>query len=290
MSLNPKLKANPVGNATVERLKITSPSGKPALLKIIKGAGSKKGRAPTTSIAREKTALRLLQDLAVPKLVHIDPKQLGNSIPISSYVAVEWLSWNNARERDFNFVQACGVWLFVLEQLCAFRRQGVLYTDMKPDHVLLNANLSKCVIIDFDGATASNDQGIYNASLIVVTLPWLAPETPFKKILTESAAVYSMVLLLASFLKKGTNNYELDDKPWQKAKQQLKAKGQGKLVKLLNQGLSHSPKERPATYEKLLQGAQKSIASPAAFLVWEKLRKPYRAQLHELGLEGPTNK
>lgn len=239
------------------------------------------------AFGREKICLRRLAGLAVPRLVSLPRREVEAVLGRDNlaFIAQELAPGKSFVIKGLSLQTLLGAWCFVVEQLAAFRRVGIVYTDVKPDNVLLQRSPLRVTILDFGHATARWTSGRYSNHAIVYTAGFEAPEQTRSKYLTEGAFVYQSALLLA-FTLAGTNTLYLRDGGWgQKHLRDrlLKAGGEG-IAALIADCLREDPRLRPRNYEAVLRRLQ-GLSLPADVLsAWKALRAPYADAFESVGL------
>jgi len=266
--------------------KLKSQDGTEIILKIFIG----KNPWQKKRMEREKVALYVLKGLAVPKLVRIPRKVVAKLVKSKnfSYTAMENVPWAGCFARIFSATQSLGLWAFTLEQLCAFRRRQVLYTDMKHDHIRLSKNLDSALIIDYNDCVMVEQSGLYPHTIMGVTPELAAPEFYFSTILSERVIVYEMGMLLGAFLNKYFHNFHQEPRAFKKMEAKLSSVDAQDFYFLLRKCISQNPLERPKDLEVLFSQFQQLELPSAAIHLWKKLRAPYLKPLAELGFKDPV--
>jgi serine/threonine protein kinase len=240
---------------------------------------------------REKIALSELQHFAVPKQVKI-PKSVVQKWFNSNHVlysALELLPGTDCNKLKLTVPQGIGLWAFMLEHLCAFHREGIMYVDLKPAHLIIESDLSAAHIIDFDRCVLVEPSGVYDMTIFVMTTNYMPPENLFMKTFTERTIVYQAGMVLGALLGWGNDfiNQNLSE-AIPEVKKQLFENRCGGIANLLDGMLSANPSERPKDLESTF-AALNMLELPAESVeLWSKLRAPYRQQLAKLKLIGPV--
>ena len=232
---------------------------------------------------RERACLRKLRGLAVPRLVPIARRELPaafRELP-AAYVATEVLT-------DHGPIDVIGLdpdalvagWLFVVEQLVAFRRRGILYSDIRCTNVLARKAPFDVRIVDLEGCSPLVPPGkpLANYSYTPrLEPPELARGQPF----TERSVVFQTARLLPHVVLHHLGVPGNTSPRWKRV---LASRGVGALVDTVARGSALEPRRRLPTLEALHRAAR-AVPLPesiAGFLA--QLRAPYRRALGRLEL------
>jgi hypothetical protein len=241
-------------------------------------------------LAREKICLDRLQGLAVPRRVRLKRGELGGLLgPRAVAVAQACVPGYDLDKAGFSDIELLGAWAFVAEQLVAFRRLDILYTDVKCRNIMATREPLSVLVVDFDLATAVSPEGTYDTSVVGYTQGYEAPEQPGSELVTERTLVYQLGILLPHCLV-GTDNASLRGarRGLKACRSALEALGAAALAPIVEACLSPRPSDRPRDYERLwsaVRGNGRSPLPPAALEVWKALRAPYARRLAEVDLD-----
>jgi serine/threonine protein kinase len=237
-------------------------------------------------LAAERAALEVLAGLAVPDAWE---DAAGRSVEHLGGIADEWLARDFAPGKPlhafaFRPAVALGVWGFVVEQLAAFRRRGVLLSDVKTDNVIFDRATPSCVLIDFGGAVPVAEGPRFPATRLAWTPGAVAPEHLAGGVIGETALVFQAGVLL-SHLLAGVGALAIAERL---AQDDFLTSACGFGDKILPEAVSHllrecldeDPKLRPPTYAALHE--RLDDLPPEASAVWDVLREPYAEQLGEV--------
>ncbi|MBI4508144.1 MAG: serine/threonine protein kinase [Deltaproteobacteria bacterium] len=268
------------------------PDGRKGFLKI---CGSERPDFDTSfqSILRERVYLEHLQGLAVPELVSLSRRQVP--APFRADRSAVFIALVD-HGRDFGHIglspqEMLAANLFVVEQLVAFRRCQVLYTDVKCANVVARRRPLRVTIIDF-GSALPRVGGR-------AKIPWLhaghtkgyeAPETGEGGVRSERALVYQLGMMMAHTLSNARiNNTTLRHERYglPSVLRRLERLGAGSIADLLSSCVRHDPRERPRNYEDVLARIDRASLQRNVLRTWEALRKPFADRLTDLGLDWP---
>ena len=251
------------------------------------------GRDPLSKylIQAESIALEVLRGLAVPKRI---PFSRTKAIKILGtqrfyHLAMEWVPEKPSSGRTFSTAQGIALWAFALEQMCAFRRKKVIYTDLKSDHICVSDDMTKAKFIDFDSCIMLEPSGRYPTMAFRYTANLSAPELYFSKMHSENVVVYQMGMLLGSLLLKSLSNSDLNDKTLEKIKMKFRKADCHPLYALFEKCISKSPVVRPKNLDSLFQKINSISLPKESYEIWNKLRAPYRKELLKVGFKDPTS-
>ncbi len=241
------------------------------------------------SVEREKAALDILKGLAVPKRITVKRNEIAKLLKEENFfhIAMEWVPWKGCFGRSFPTEQALGVWAFTIEQMCAFRRKSVLYTDFKHNHLRLADDLSGAMIVDFDGCLMVEPKGLYPTDYLGFTAELAPPEFQFAKVQTERVMVYQMGMFLGSLLLKYFHNSDLNPESFKKIEKKLTKESVKGVYRVFEKCLSKNPLDRPRDLEALYYQIQQVTLPSVSYKVWANLRAPYQKQLSKLGFKEP---
>jgi hypothetical protein len=234
---------------------------------------------------RENECLRKLRGLAVPRLVPISRRDLPiafRDLP-ATYVATEVLA-------EHGPIDAIGLdpealvagWLFVVEQLVAFRRREILYSDIRCTNVLASKEPFEARIVDLEGCSPLVPPGkpLVNYGYTVRLEP---PELSRGYAFTERSVVYQVAQLLPHILRHRMKQAVIGNTSprW---KGVLVSRGVGDLVSLAVRGTAPEPRHRFGTLEALHRAAR-SVSLPDSIAgLLAQLRAPYARALARLDL------
>jgi len=240
-------------------------------------------------VDREKASLEILKGLAVPKRVSIAKEKIIRLVGEKkfSYVAMEFVPGRGCFARSFPPDQALALWVFTIEQLCAFHRRKVLYTDFKHNHLRITDDLTSACLVDFDSCLMVESSGLYPREFLGNTPELAAPEFQFAKVHTERVIVYQMGMFLGSLLIKYFHNSDLHPLSYRRIQKKLKAVNCEGVFRLFERCLSKKPSERPKDLETLFSKLQNLTLPQATYDLWGKLREPYRKELLKLEFKDP---
>lgn len=240
----------------------------------------------------EKTCIEILKGLAVPSLSPIPKRELAGYIrlPLSAGLAMSWVNGAPLEQAGLSPVEIVGAWLHVLEQLTAFRRSGLLYTDVKCLNVMARCKPLSVTIVDFNHVVPVKGSAVYAPYTFGLTARFAAPEQFTEGPQTERSLAYQIGMLLAHCLV-GLNNARLRARVGSLVplRKKLHKMGAGGLTKLVEDCLRSEPEMRPRDYEAVLERVRKLSPrelDPGIVQVWNKLREPFARTLSGLGLNG----
>lgn len=240
----------------------------------------------------ERTALKMLEGLAVPALRNLAPATLAPRWPRGSAHVVaetyEGEKYHNHTRPSFEASTNAGVWLFCLEQLVAFRRRQVLYTDIKCSNVVCRATTPlRIVLVDFDRIIPL--VGRRQWERFGVTRGFEPPEYSLGRPVSEASCVYQCGMLLLHLMTNGTNAVRAEHiKKGGRLQVALHEAGASGLAPIVRRSLRTEPARRPSTYEQLWQCVTRVPVSRQVASVWISLRRPYAVALAQLGLRRDT--
>lgn len=247
-----------------------------------------------TNFGKEALCLRRLEGLAIPKLVHIPRKEIEallGGIPCE-YIAQEFVQGTPFIGKDRTAAEMIGLWCFFVEQLCAIRRVGIVYTDVKVTNMILGASPTRLTIIDFGNAQAIETTGKYSNYELHYTAGFEAPEQTWAKYLTEASFVYQLGMTIAYALV-GLNNLTLRNGSSGKVRltKELAKGGGPELLHLVGDCLCDDRARRPATYEVVLRRLyalrRRKQLTDETLSWWKLLRDPYASILEDVELRWP---
>jgi hypothetical protein len=240
---------------------------------------------------REKVALEVLKGLAVPKRVFVSHDEVRKLVKEKqfSHIAMEWVSGKGCFGRKFSSSLSVALWAFTIEQLCAFRRRNILYTDLKHNHLRVSDDVNSAYLIDFDGCVLVEPSGIYPTYALSNTPELSPPEFNFVNTLTERYVVYQIGMLLGSFLLQYFHNNHINTTNFKRIKKKLKKSHMGEVFDLFASCIAKSPSQRPKNLEALFGRLEKIHLSEKSYLYWNKLREPFEKDLNQLGFHDISN-
>jgi hypothetical protein len=220
---------------------------------------------------REALCLRLLEGLAVPARVELAPEQLGELklLPGATSVVQAFAPGESLSDAGLSPLEVIGAWLFVVEQLAAFRLHQILYTDLVPRHFRFSRASTRLTIVDFTSATGVDEVLPDDAR----TRPENdSPEARRGSGLTERSYVYQLAWILRRLLGRSDGTAELT------------SAGAPGLEPLIERCLSEDPGRRPADYVDLWDEILAADLPPPVLAFWGRLRAPYTERLAEVEL------
>ncbi len=232
---------------------------------------------------RENAYLRKLRGLAVPRAVPISPRDLPiafRELP-AAYVATEVLT-------DHGPLDAIGLdpdalvagWLFVVEQLVAFRRRGILYSDIRCANVLASREPFEVRIVDLEGCSPLVPPG---RPLVNYSYTVLPPELSRGQAFTERSVVFQAAQLLPHILLHRMKQ-DVVGKTSPRWKRLVVSRGVGELVDTVARGAALEPRRRFGTLEALHRAARSMSLPDSIAGRLAQLRAPYRRALARLDL------
>lgn len=271
---------------------ITLKSGKKFFVKVAESNVQKSKSQTRKIIEGEKIILKYLEGLAVPKLV--DPSEFQQLQGLNSYNASvlieEQIVGKHFGSAKLNIYEAIGSWLFVLEQFVAFRKHGILYTDIKSSNILCKKKPLKIIIVDLGGAIPHLKNNKYKSTSIPYTPGYQAPELLENQYVKESAIVYQVGMLLGSVVNDLSNltyfsNGVSGCSAFRESLEKIDL--QESTVDLILSAVDTDPKVRPQTILSLYRQLKKTelLSYKKIYTVWSRLRTPYVSRLKDLGLQ-----
>lgn len=248
------------------------------------------GDADREAAQREREVLERLEGLAVPRPVRV-PRTEGlrcvEGVPCRLLVQ-EFISGSALGRAGLTAPELVGAWLFIAEQLAAFRRLGILYTDVKASNVLATRSPLRVTLIDLTGAIEVSADGLYRGSEITSAALYRAPEHVWTASVTERAVVHQLGMLMAACMP-GADRDALRDPAQARTAVAgvltgMKAR---ELAGLVADCLAPTPEARPSGFGAVIAGVQAIPTHklpPGALETWLRLRAPYAGRLEELGL------
>lgn len=229
-------------------------------------------------LERERVCLEVLKDFAVPRLVELPEGTLRRELGFepAAHVAQSFVLGKPLHKAGLTPAELLGAWMFLTEQLVAFRRHQILYTDLKPANVMARKTPLSLTQIDFDRAAVASEDGMYSGSEFGYTAGYEAPEHGKHARLGESAVVFQLGMLLANSWMGLDNSSVRDSKKLGSLRERVRKVGNGQLAKLVADCLAFDPKKRPSGYEEVLErlkAARRRSKNKKAFTVWSALRR-----------------
>lgn len=270
----------------------------------LKVAASGRPRARQRIWARyraERVALEVLQGLAVPRPMHLDYAELARAVGALALLdktsrALPWIA-ESYEGRAFHEHEVLtdpafllGAWLFCAEQVVAFRRHQLLYTDLKCNNIVARRRPLRVIIVDFDRVVplAGNKKQAW--AHFGYTPGFEPPEVRTSARPTEAACVFQLGILLAHFLAGTTTSRLLDPRHGiLRASSVLDRMGAGNVGELVRACMAQKAGERPQTYERVFEEATRRRLPDSVLRTWRALRRPYATRLAEVDLEGPES-
>lgn len=237
-------------------------------------------------LGREETCLEILGGLAVPRLIKLKPKDLPKLAGKQKIylIAQSFAGGKNIHNLKFTLQELVGIWIFYVEQLAAFRRHGIIYTDFKCGNLMGSRIPLKVIIIDFDYAFPLIP-GKKKLMCHGFTPGYQSPESTKGDIGTEASLVYECSVMLFHFLTDmDSNNLIRSPEGLNKAIKLLNEMNAPDMAKILVKCLDLNPLKRPKNYEDLLKHIKDAKLPPKVERIWKKLREPYIERLAEAGL------
>jgi len=240
-------------------------------------------RSVRLQFRRERACLEILAGLAVPELVRARPEDMRTLLPPRS----SWIAMRRCRGRalclsNLSAPERIGAWLFLLEQLVAFRRHQILYTDVKCWNVLAAARPLSATVIDFGAAVPIPRT---RTAVFAFSPGFNAPEQLAGGPVTESALVFQASVVLGCSLV-GLKTHLLGDPRHGRGAllARLASSGCGALAPVVRASLDESPACRPHDFEALFSAVRGQPVPAAVADAWSRLREPCREKLAEVGL------
>lgn len=247
---------------------------------------------------RELAAFQLLQGLAVPRLVRLTAAERRALLGVHDRCV---LCMQYAGERlgyyPLEPARLMGLFWFVTEHLVAFRRRGLVYSDIKLENVLVDQDLRAAYLIDLEGCTTISRSGRYTGLQLKATEPFVAPEhrrligSPERR-LTEAALSYQLGAMYA-FVWNGLHGMHREARPslaLHALREHHAARAQVSFAALIEACMAELPQARPRNVEQVWKRIRACARKPAYARereIFETLRRPYRRALGALGLDGP---
>jgi serine/threonine protein kinase len=251
------------------------------------------GRDPLSKylIDAETVALEVLKGLAVPKRISFSRKNATEILKTNHFyhIATEWIPYQSSYGKKFSATQALGLWLFALEQLCAFHCRKIIYTDLKSDHIYVSEDFLEARFIDFDSCIMVESKGVYPTRAFRYTAALSAPELYLYKCHGENVLVYQAGMLLGSFLMGEFSNPDINNELLLMIKTKFKKIHCEGIFKVFESCISRTPKKRPQNLESLFKLIKNLNLPSETYEIWAKLRSPYEKELSKLGLRGLQN-
>ena len=272
---------------TQERYLVSFRGGGKAFVKINHTDIKEKIRGLRMVIARERACLKVLRGLAVPELLTMSPRLLGvkKSVPMKASLVCTYVEGKDTDNAQLAPRQKIAIWLFILEQLVAFRRHGILYQDIKCTNIIINKYPLRATIVDFGSATAVRDGG-RDIQINAYTAAFAAPETLARKQISERSLVYELGMLLAHMLGQ-IDNSSIRHVGLGRVEEVLASAGSRSLFPILKDCLAPQPWRRPLHFDAVLEKARARKIPDAIQRLWKDLRAPYVSKLSEVGLTPP---
>ena len=238
---------------------------------------------------RENVALEVLKGLAVPNRVSIPKGEVARMVKQKhfAHVAMQWAPGLGCWARKFPTHQALALWAFTVEQMVAFHRRDVLYTDFKHNHLRITDDFAHAEIVDFDSCVMVEKKGIYPTQYMVYSPDVSPPEFNFAKAHSERVVVYQMGMFLGALLLKYFHNSDLNEKNLKKIKSRLVTGHARDIYHIFEKCLAPRPVDRIKDLETLFSLIQKVTLPVRTYELWNKMRTPYKDSLAELGLLEP---
>ncbi|MBL4847671.1 MAG: hypothetical protein JKY65_19310 [Planctomycetes bacterium] len=265
----------------------------PVFVKLYDTCVASKDAALRRRLARERTCLEVLSSFAVPQLVDVPKGALIDELGFEPcvHLAQEFIPGQRFGKGGLTPSEQLGAWLFLTENLVAFRRHQILYTDIKPSNVIVRSDPLQVVQIDFDLATVANEEGIYPADSFGYTPGYEAPEHGKGPTLRESALVFQLGMLLGKGLIGLQNSHHALCEGAEGLSQKVARLSTPSLGRLAAACVAPEAEDRPRDYEETLAQIKRCVSEASknerrrkAFAVWRALRAPFAESLAEVGL------
>jgi serine/threonine protein kinase len=235
---------------------------------------------------REKVCLKVLRGLAVPKLTSLPKRLLPTCCltPGMTYIAQSW-EGEKIDYAGLDPMHGLAAWLFIIEQLAAFRRQRILYTDVKCANVLVQTNPFRVIIIDF-GAATYVARSSFRLTECGFTRGFVPPECRAGHGPTERSLVFPVGILLPHVLS-GMTSFSINSSSagLDHVERILRRIDAADVMEVVRACLADDPANRPRNYEKLLTRVRSCQLPEKVKTLWHDLRQPYRQRLAALGLK-----
>jgi serine/threonine protein kinase len=253
---------------------IVLPDGRRAFLKLGRGDGVP-GR-----FAVERVALGALSGLAVPEVIAMST---GRGVGLDFIVEANAGDPLHAVLHRRGPAWRLGVWLFCVEQLVAFRRHQLLYTDVKCANLVARAAPLRVVIVDFDHVVPL--VGRRDWSKFGATRGYDPPELRGARGPREASCVYQLGMLLVHFLT-GADNRWLSHarRGLPRLKQMLGRIGAGAIADVVVRCVDDDPARRPRDYEAVRRELAALPIPARSRTLWLQLRAEFSRRLDDVGL------
>lgn len=239
----------------------------------------------------EKTALKVLNGLAVPERIDLPDATLRRMVdsPSLHFVTQRHVEGDTPHRLRLSMSQAIAIWLFVVEQLVAFRRRQILYVDVKSQNIVGTVDPLRMTIVDFDRVIVVSPRGIYKTSHVSLTPGWAAPEHTQATHVSERTLVFPVGILLLNLVYPAAWSLNLHQPGGflSKLSKRLTTAGMPGLARLLKECLDYNVKRRPENYEAVWERARKLLEREVPRRIidhWRTLRAPYVRALEESDL------
>ncbi|NVB43123.1 hypothetical protein G6O69_35195 [Pseudenhygromyxa sp. WMMC2535] len=269
-------------------IELDGPDGR--RLAFVKFDGFKQTHAD--DVERERAALSLLADLAVPALIELDDAQRR---VLFGALDTDPLCTEHVGERigkqPCSADQLIGLWLFVAEQLAAFRRRRLLYSDIKTENIMVSPDLSRVTIIDLEGCAVLDPEDSYGAWQLKQTRPFGAPEHDLaldtgNGEVTEACVVHQLGSMMCHSwnLSQAGRGWFADFRDHAHLRVACQAAGRGRLLALIERCIEADPQARPPTIAAVWAELDALSVEPAHAeprRIFTELRAPYAHALAE---------
>lgn len=239
---------------------------------------------------REVACLRILRGLAVPELARVPRPLLPGHVRDSTVLLATEAIGNGApvKRLQLTIEQRVGTWLFVLEQLVAFRRHGVAYSDAKVENLVATGDPLTIHIVDFGAAIAWSRRG-RRLPYIGHSFGNIPPELLLARdrALTERSLVFQATILLPQLLSKHDHSSFVGPKDLAMTNALLRRVDAGDLIPVLRAGLHRRVERRPRDYEHLYNAVLDRPLPHRIIEAFLHLRAPFARRLAGMGLENP---
>jgi hypothetical protein len=256
-----------------------------------------------TCFTAERVALRVLEGLAVPRLVPMRLADIpafgapggaafarlprrGTGVILETYEGEPFHNHGRLTPRG-PIRHLVGVWLFCLEQFVAFRRHQLLYTDIKCRNIVSpRGGVPRVVIVDFDHVIPL--VGRRRWDFFGLTQGFDPPEIRAGQPPTEASCVYQLGILMFHFLT-GMDNRKLADPRHGLGKMcaLLTAVGAGRIAAIVERCVRADPPKRYCDFEAVFAEVLSGDVPAPITRHWTNLRAPYATRLASMDLPAP---
>lgn len=230
---------------------------------------------------REATCIEILKGLGVPAVVRLPRRALPTVFQQDNIRHIAFADAGTVIDKSgLSARQLLGAWMFIVEQLAAFRIHQIIYTDVKCANVVIKRRPNRVTIIDFGNACYLVG-GKADLSRMGVTPGALPPDL----IYSEQSAVFQAGLLLPHILAKvDTRDLPGPSRNLTKFRRILRRAGAPEFENLIMRCLAANPARRPRNYIALHEEIRAIGGPPSAIEFYNDLRSSFAARLEDLGL------